>query len=395
MKSLNVLSAFILSLTATLAAGPVLARDTAAPSGTAPSGTAHGGAPKVEPVADMPAGATALPGHIGGRVLAEGTEGGFRRQWPGTYVETRFVGTSALFRVGPGDVSLRISVDGGAPAALVKPKPGIYRVTGLKAGAHTLRVDTASETQAGPSAFGGFYAPAGTKPLPIPARARQIEFIGDSHTVGYGNIADQAAFQQTCTTAEVWDTTDTSQGIAPRLAGRYGADYQVNAISGRGIVRNYNGFAADTLPQAYPYTLFDHAARYDDPAWHPQVIVIALGTNDFTTPLHAGEKWATRDALHADYEATYVDFVKALRAHNPQAYFLLWATDMADGEIAAEVAKVADKLHAVGENRLAFLPMHDIAFSGCHSHPSLADDAKIAKALGDYMDAHPEVWQAK
>ncbi|WP_199902589.1 SGNH/GDSL hydrolase family protein [Azospirillum sp. B4] len=372
MKSL-----FVLSVAALLATGPALA-ETAAP--------------KVAPVADLPAGAKALPSRIGGRVLADGADSGFRRQWPGTYVETRFKGAAALFRVGPGDVSLRVSVDGGAPVALVRPKPGVYRVAGLKPGVHTLRVDTASETQAGPSVFGGFYAPAGTVALPLQPRARQIEFIGDSHTVGYGNIADQSAFQATCTTAEVWDTTDTSQGIAPRLAGRYGADYQVNAISGRGIVRNYNGFAADTLPQAYPYTLFEHAARYEDAAWHPRVIVIALGTNDFSTALNPGEKWATRDALHADYETTYVDFVTALRARNPQAYFLLWATDMANGEIVAEVAKVADRLHAAGENRVAFLPMHDIAFTGCHSHPGLADDAKIAKALGDYMDAHPEVW---
>ncbi|TWB41003.1 SGNH/GDSL hydrolase family protein [Nitrospirillum pindoramense] len=375
MKSL-----FVLTMAVALAAGPVLAGEAV---------------PKVEPVADLPSGAAPLASRIGGRVLADGSDGGFRRQWPGTYVETRFRGASALFRIGPGDVSLRVSVDGGAPVALVKPAPGVYRVAGLRAGAHTLRVDTASETQAGPSTFGGFYAPAGVTALPLPARTRQIEFIGDSHTVGYGNTADQTAFQATCTVAEVWNTTDTSQGIAPRLAGRYGADYQVNAISGRGIVRNYNGFAADTLPEAYPYTLFDHAIRYEDAAWHPQVIVIALGTNDFTTPLHAGEKWATRDALHADYEATYVRFVQGLRARNPQAYFLLWATDMADGEIRDEVAKVAEKLQAAGERRVAFLPMHNIAFTGCHAHPSLADDAKIAQALGDYMDAHPDVWSGK
>nr|WP_247599678.1 SGNH/GDSL hydrolase family protein [Sphingomonas sp. PAMC26645] len=224
--------------------------------------------------------------------------------------------------------------------------------------------------------------------MPAPARARQIEFIGDSHTVGYGNVSTK----RDCTEAEVWATTDTSQAMPALAARRYGADYQVNTISGRGIVRNYNGMAADTLPVAYPFTLFDKATRYVDPAWHPRLFVIALGTNDFTTPLHPGEPWKTREALHADYELRYVDFVKRLRARDPDAHVVLWATDMAGGEIAAEVGKVAARLKAEGQRNIAFVPVTGLAFTGCHSHPSTADDARITTALSGYIDAHPEMW---
>ncbi len=351
------------------------------------STSAIAAAPAVTPTTAKPG--APLPVHIGGRV--ERTVEGYKRQWPGTYFEAAFRGPSALLKIGQGDVILHVSVDGAAAAKLVKPKPGLYRVAGLANRRHTIRVDIASESQAAPTVFGGFYAGAKTHALTAPRRARQIEFIGDSHTVGYGNISAK----RDCTEAEVWATTDTSQGVPAVTARRYGADYQVNAISGRGIVRNYDGMAADTVPTAYPFTLFDKARRYADPAWRPGLFVIALGTNDFTTALHPGEPWKTREALHADYEQHYVDFVKRLRAGNPAAHVVLWATDLADGEIAAEVGKVAARLKAEGERNVAFVPVTGLAFTGCHAHPSTADDARIATALATYIDAHPAMWSGK
>ena len=114
-------------------------------------------------------------------------------------------------------------------------------------------------------------------------------------------------------------------------ANHYGADYQINAISGRGVVRNYNGSKHDTLPEAYPYVLLDKEQKYEDAAWKPQVVVIALGTNDFSTALNAGERWKTRDELHADYERTYVEFLQGLRARDRKALIIVWATDAERG----------------------------------------------------------------
>lgn len=331
-----------------------------------------------------------IPLHIGGRVVP--VADGYQRQWPGTYLDAAFNGRAVDLAVGPGEVSLRISLDGGTPVALVRPKPGRYRIIAPTAGRHRIRVDVVSESQAGATGLGGLFAPAGTTPLAAPApAARRIEFIGDSHTVGYGNTSTS----RDCTEAQVWETTDTSQGIAGRLARRYGADYRVNAISGRGIVRNYDGFAAPTVPQAYPYALFDRTTPADDADWHPQVIVIALGTNDFSTALKPGERWADRAALHADYEARYVALVQSLRRRDPNAFFVLWATDLAAGEIAREVQQVATKLRATGDTRLAVVPVTGLGFGGCHYHPDLADDAKIAAAIGTAIDARPDVWKRR
>ncbi|GAA0738990.1 SGNH/GDSL hydrolase family protein [Sphingomonas japonica] len=319
--------------------------------------------------------------HVVGRgVAAPG--GGMLRQWPGTYFETAFTGPAIWFRVGEGEVNLRVTIDGVA-APLTRPEPGMYRIDASGMGPHRVRIDVISESQAGPTTLGGFFATSGTRAVPMPPRARQIELIGDSHSVGYGNTSPT----RECDDAAVWATTDTAQGIGGLLAKRYDADVQVNAISGRGVVRNYGGFAGDTLPQAYPFALFDKGERAADSEWQPDVFVIALGTNDFTTPLKAGEQWPDRAALHADVEARYAEFVNALRAAHPDAFLVLWSTDMADGEIEAEVRKVAERLKAGGERRIAFVPMRGLTLAGCHAHPSVADDRVIAGAVAAAIDA--------
>jgi len=336
-----------------------------------------------------------LPMSIGGRMLttpAPGTNqfGGrnYTYQWPGSYFRAAFEGTTVFFRVVRGDEILHIVVDGQPSDPLVKPQPGAYKVEGLASGRHAISVLVATESQEAPNTFGGFAIPSGEKALTPPQRRRQIEFIGDSHTVGYGNLSSTRA----CTEAKVWSDTDDTRAFGPITANHYHADYQINAISGRGVVRNYNGFQADTLPQAYPYVLFDKKQRYNDPAWKPQVLVIALGTNDFSTPLNPGERWKTRDELHADYEATYVRFLHQLRAKNPHADILVWAADVAKGEVEAEAQKGVQQLRKQGDRRITFLPMNGLSFTACDGHPSLADEKVISNKLVQQIDADKQVW---
>lgn len=324
-----------------------------------------------------------VPLSVGGRV-ASGADGEVSQQWPGVYYETAFHGDEVAFVVGAGDVILHVKVDGRDVETLVKPQ-GIHRVHGLGAGEHRIRVEVATESQAGPNRFGGFLLPSASTPLPVPASVRRIEFIGDSHTVGYGNLSTV----RECSDAEVWATTDNTHAYGPLLAHRLGADYRVNAISGRGIVRNYDGGAGDTLPQAYPYVLFDHSVEDADTQWQPQAIVIALGTNDFSTPLKPDERWETRQALRDDYVDTYTAFVQSLRARHPQAHVVLWATDGAAGEIREQVARVLARLQQAGEERVDFVPVDGLSMEGCHWHPSLADHEHIAAVLARHLESLP------
>src|SRR5690606_8062579 len=227
-----------------------------------------------------------------------------------------------------------------------------------------------------------------TAPAPLAHRHRRIELIGDSHTVGYASTSGE----RDCSSAQVAASTDTSAAYGPRVARHYGADYRVNAISGRGVVRNYNGGDGDTLPRAYPYRLFSRQHPDAGAAWQPQLVVIALGTNDFSTPLREGEPWSDRQALRADYVRSYAGFVRGLRGRWPQARIVLWATDMAEGEIQAHARQVVDRLRDEGDYAVSFLPVAGLDLQACHWHPSAADHAAIARALIAHIDALPAPW---
>jgi lysophospholipase L1-like esterase len=340
---------------------------------------------------------TPLTMSVGGRVLTTpstslnqfGSEE-YVSQWPGSYFKAAFKGTELYFGVGVSHEILSVVLDG-RTVRLVAPEVGVYRLSGLENRPHTVRVFVVTEALSAPNHFGGFAISSGEKAVTPAKNDRQIEFIGDSHTVGYGNTSSN----RECTSDEVWAKTDNTQAFGPLTADLYHADYQVNAITGRGIVRNYNGTAGDPIPEAYRYVLFDKKQVYSAPAWKPQIIVIGLGTNDFSTALHPGETWKTRDELHSDYETTYVRFIQGLRARDRYAYIILWATDSANGEIESEVQKVIEQVKSQGEVKIGFIPVDHLSFSGCHSHPSLADETVIQDKLVQFIDASPQIWQGK
>ena len=333
----------------------------------------------VEPLAAWPADGVALVARPVGRV--ERMAGaGWRHQWPGTYFEARFAGTAVDVDLGAGEKHARVAVDGREVADLIRPAHRVLRIRGLPAGEHEIRVDIVSESRDGVQTFGGF-AVAHLRDARAPrARARAIEFIGDSYTVGYG----AASGARECSDDEVWRTTDNSLAFGPQVARGLDADYRVQAISGRGMVRNYANAAGDTLPAAYARLLPDDAASTlasDDPAWSPQLVVIGLGTNDFSTPVGAGEPWRDDAELAAAFESRYVEFVHALHRRLPSARVLLLASDAGDGAAERAIRRVRSRLAAEGVPAGEVFALGALALDACNWHPSRADHDAIARRL--------------
>lgn len=323
---------------------------------------------------------------IGGRAVQR--NGIWYYQWPGVYFDTELQGDSAYLRLPAGKQHLQIRLDGQRIASLQPPLSAQYRLAGMGPGPHRLRIELVSEQQDGARGFGGVWLPAGgsaTLPRPSP---RRIEFIGDSYTVGYGNQSST----RLCSAEQIWASTDNGLATGPIVARHYQADYRIHAISGRGIVRNYAGMAADTLPQAYPYQLFDHNARDDGDAWQPHYLVLGLGTNDFSTALGANERWPDRAALQADFVSTYVAFIGTLRQRYPQAQLILWASGTPDSELRQANRAVLQQLRQHGESRVSLLELAPLSLDSCDWHPSQADHQLIARRLIEQIDAMPALW---
>jgi len=318
---------------------------------------------------------TALTPNIGGRVVPL-PDGAAEFGWPGVYFEGRFTGPSVEVAVDPQAEHLAISIDGKLRAELTTP--GLRRLAfkDLGPGEHVVRVDKLTESQTGSARFLGFTVSKGGQALPPVGRPHRIEFIGDSHTVGYG----VRSTKHECTEAEIHDLTDTSLTFGPILSRRLDADYRIVAFSGRGVVRNYGGSSPGLpLPVLYPRLIPGEAAPVVDPAepWRPDLIVIGLGTNDFSTPVAAGEAWANADALHADYRQAYARFIRDLARRQPQARFLLIAGD----SFAADVEHVVQTVDAETPGLAAPVRITGMALGACNWHPSAADQRMMADRL--------------
>ena len=308
----------------------------------------------------------------------------FERQWPGTYIEGAFRGRRAFFDVESEGLSLSVTVDDKAVQKIIDVEPGRYAVSGLRDEEHIIRVQVVSENQSRASVFGGLYIDRDGTPLTLPARKTQFEFIGDSHTVGYANTSDT----RECSNEEVSVTTDTSLGLAGQLSTIYDADYQVNAISGRGVVRNYDGGKGVTIPKQYPYALLSSSNLATLEGWAPDIIIISIGTNDFSTELKLGEPWASREALIKAYEAEYFAFIESLMARDTESYVLVWVAADETAEKYKAAASVVDRIKAQVGNQIAFIPVEGLGFEACHWHPTVKDATIITETLAAYIERY-------
>ncbi|HSC67331.1 MAG TPA: GDSL-type esterase/lipase family protein [Cellvibrio sp.] len=329
-----------------------------------------------------------LPAHIGGRVLVSEDSAGqkaYQYSWPSIYFETAFKGDYLMLKFDDDQNIFQLIVDGQAPVVINKPGKQDYVVQGLGEGKHQVRLEKITETQSSSGRFLGFYSD--DKPADLPKRKRQIEFIGDSYTVGYGNVSPS----RECTNEQLFANTNSQLSFGPQVAKHFNADYQINASSGFGIVRNYNGTSPDkSLIALYPFTLHSNNYIYHS-SWQPQVIVVGLGTNDFSTPLNAGERWKTRAELQQDYLDKYVHFVKTLHAKNPKAQFVLMASDKMDGELATQVGKVVAALKADDSLKVDSIIFTGLDYKGCHWHPSAQDDGILADRVIKHLQAR-NIW---
>ncbi|ADG76051.1 cellulose-binding family II [Cellulomonas flavigena DSM 20109] len=320
--------------------------------------------------------------HAVGRVKA--VSGGLAYSWPGVAFEGRFRGTGVGVVLDDGNADYDLFVDGRRRAHWILPGQGTKFVTGLADGEHTVRLVKRNESPWATSTFGGFVPWTGGEILEAPApRQVQLEFYGDSYTAGYGNESRT----RECTGDEVNRTTNADAAF-PAIVGRaVGADVHVNAFSGRGMVRNYAGSDLGTSFRTYAdrALLAVPGDAWQRPAdWQPQVVVVGLGINDFSTAVGAGEPWSEQ-TLRTQFRAAYDGFVDSLRrSYGPDTFIVLSAPDHTPDIRTTTVAIAQDRL-AAGDDRVIPWAFGGLDLTGCHWHPSTADHVTIAASLSQLV----------
>jgi len=326
---------------------------------------------------------------------------GVQYTWPGTYFEGRFRGTGVGLLLNDANNDYVVQVDGATVATLVTPGQTTYWVKNLTNTDHTVRLAKRTESPWAVGEFDGLVPDAGGAILAKPvARARQMEFIGDSWTAGYG---DMSTTRDCNGNGGVTRNTNADVSFGALTAKGLNADYQINAWSGLGMVRNYNGGNSTYNFRTYYDT--DLQALYNSQTWpvpstwRPQVVVIGLGINDFSTALNAGEKWTTIDQLAADYRSAYLGFLDKLRGrYGPGTFLVLTYPDLSyqTTALADSIRQIVKTRNDAGDARVSALYYDNTALGldllGCDWHPSQHDHQILAAAIAQHLATLPLTW---
>lgn len=249
---------------------------------------------------------------------------------------------------------------------------------------HKLEIYKNTEAHTGGVLFAGTTA----KLTAISAKKRKkIEFIGDSITCGAASDGSDIP----CDKGEYYDHHNSYYAYGPTLSRAIGVDYLVSSVSGIGMYRNWNDENKDEaiMPDVYPhlYLTKDNSKPKYDFAFQPNIISIALGTNDFST----GDGIKERLPFNADkYVSNYINFIKMLYQHNPKTQIVITNSPMVNGEKAVVFEECLKKVQSAFANDKTHKPILIFKFKpmtpkGCLGHPDVADQKVMADQYGPFL----------
>jgi lysophospholipase L1-like esterase len=302
---------------------------------------------------------------------------GPRCAWAGSAIALRFTGTSIAVRLRGSSDFFTVTLDGAALPVLAAV-PAVERfplAAGLTDGEHELVLLKRTEPLVSEAQLLGFDLDPGARLLPPPpAPARRIEFVGDSVTAGFGILGRD----ETCPFSP--DTEDFTRSFAALTAAALGAEPVAVAWSGRGACRNYADEPGEHMPALWERTLPARPeSRWDFARWTPDVVVVNLGTNDFSVGVSPGER----------FPAAYAGLVRRVHDAYARARVVCCVGPMLEGAALAEaraaVTRVVLDAGAAGvpASLLEFPPQSAANGFGCDGHPS----ARTHRLMADQLTA--------
>ena len=298
--------------------------------------------------------------------------------WSYGCISARFQGTSCSVKLGGISKYFDIYIDGVKTGSIKSANGGVETLpaaSGLADGVHSVALYRRDEASKGLNTFQGFVLDSGKALVAPDSRPnRKLEFIGDSFTCGYG---DEAPYGGSFT----YGTENACITYAAQMANHYSADCMITAWSGEGMVRNYGASgqtSPDPLPYYYPRTCGTVATNNYAFTWQPDVVVVALGINDFST---------SPNPTQAQYCGGYSNFVRTLRGNYPSAHIICtYLSSMA----AIASSYIQSVVTASGDSKVHFASVSYTLASptdlGAAGHPNASGHTKIANAFIPVFD---------
>jgi lysophospholipase L1-like esterase len=254
-----------------------------------------------------------------------------------------------------------------------------FTITTSNEGTHTVWIYKATEAQTGPifieKITGQNIQSIKRHKLPL------IEFIGNSITCGAAADTSEVS----CGTGVYHDQHNAYCAYGPRVARTLNVNFILSSVSGIGIYRNWNS-DGPTMPQVYEKTdlTFGSNRLWDFSSYTPDVVSIALGTNDFS---NGDGKHKRLPFDSATFVSNYIKFVQLVKSKYPKARIALLSSPMINGSrrvtlqnCLSDVKKNIDRLYPF-DKKVAVFFFEPMQPGGCSGHPSIQDHAVMAEEL--------------
>jgi lysophospholipase L1-like esterase len=313
--------------------------------------------------------------------------------WTGVYLRVRFQGTSLSFKVSDTnkdyynvwlDSSMDrtpdkvIAVHGSDTTIVIFSAEELRGRFGKDRKAarspHQVILQKRTEGNQGRTTIGSFTTD-GVFLRADPPKDRAIEFIGDSYTCGYGTEASNKEHFSP-------ETENQNLTYACATARYFGAEQMVTAHSGMGITRNYNGKNTDDNMVSHYLRTFDTDPEVSwDPKTSevkPDITVIYLGTNDFSTQMQPAERVFVRN---------YIQLLKEIKDFYGPGHPVLCMAPKHDPLILGYIRKAVETCGLTDIHLLGLGPSvhNNDGDMGADGHPAYGGHRKIAYSLIPYI----------
>jgi hypothetical protein len=239
---------------------------------------------------------------------------------------------------------------------------------------HRLLLVKSTEAANGVINFGGIICESIIQVKPF--QTARIEFIGNSITCAMG--ADTTTIP--CHKGEWFDQHNAYFSYARLVATKLNADYMLSSVSGIGIYRNWNGEGA-VMPQVYEnlYLNTDSAKKWDFNKFAPDIVSIALGTND----LSDGDGKKIRSPFSVDsFSVAYINFLKTIYSKYPKTKVALLTSPMVAGQKDSILNLCLQKIREhYKDKKIEIFRFSGIMPHGCDYHPLKEEQQLMADAL--------------